>query len=224
MDQTLSGTRMRLRLQYAEQISFVQSEAVGTGKKSVARVARRSMRLIIHHHHHAFPLGSCFASGIQSGRTCSDDGYAGLHVGVFVYGLGSIRRRRIAQSRHLADLRLSQMPHTGIGEIFVVPTDGHHPIELLSNGQVIEIQRGPRVLMFHRHPRARWSDAGPDVGNSIHVHQAIRTVAGAAQQPARPVIFEAASENPLTGAIKRRCYRIAFLDGDCFSVKADIHC
>src|ERR1700682_774243 len=77
--------------------------------------------------------------------------------------------------------------------------------------------------MLDGHARTRWSDASPDIRNSIDVHQAIRTMARAAQQTARPVIFEAASENALACAIKRGRHGIAFLDGNRFSVEADVH-
>src|SRR5579859_6700943 len=92
---------------------------------------------------------------------------------------------------------------------FVVPAHGHKPVEALDTGQPVAVERRIRVLMPYPHARAHRSNAGADIGSAVHIHQAVGTFAGEAEQAARPMVLEAASEDAAACSIKRRRHGVA---------------
>src|SRR5712692_4662737 len=56
--------------------------------------------------------------------------------------------------------------------------------------------------------------AGSHVGSPIHVHQAVRAPAGAAQQPTRAMVLEATTKDAYTGGVESRSNCVTSIRGD----------
>lgn len=109
-------------------------------------------------------------------------------------------------------------------ERLVIPTYRHEPVEMLGDSQKISFKRREGILRSHFHSIANGSNTGTDVGNAIHIHQAVRAFSGDTKQSAGPVVFKAATENPLPVTIKRSGDRIAVLGLDRFRLEMKLQC
>ena len=68
-----------------------------------------------------------------------------------------------------------------------------------------------------------WLDAHAHVRDTVHGHEAVRAVPGAAQEPARPVVLEGAREDPLAGGEERRPDRVAGVAAGRLPVEREEH-
>jgi hypothetical protein len=66
-------------------------------------------------------------------------------------------------------------------------------------------------------------DAGADVGNAVHLHQAIGAPAGHAEQAPGPVVLEAAAEYPHARRIQGRRYGVAQVGPDRLAVELELN-
>src|SRR5512132_1378326 len=75
----------------------------------------------------------------------------------------------------------------------------------------VEAQRGRRVHVPHVHALANGLGAGADARPAVDLHQAVRAVARAAEQPPGPVVLEAAGDHPSAGGMKRGADRVSLV-------------
>src|SRR5260370_20518210 len=92
---------------------------------------------------------------------------------------------------------------------------------MLCERQVVQLKRGPCILMRHSHAVPRRSDTGADIRRAVHIHEAVGTLPVGAKQSARPMILEAAAENPLSRPVQRgsHCIALARLHGLAIEMK-----
>ena len=76
--------------------------------------------------------------------------------------------------------------------------------------------------MPHLHSLAHRRNAGADVRDAVHIHHAVRTLAGDTQQAARTMVFETAGEDALAGPIERGRDRVSRLRFDQFVIGSGI--
>ena len=90
---------------------------------------------------------------------------------------------------------------------------------MLGDRQKISFKGREDILRPYFHAITHWRDTGADVGNAIHIHQAVGAFAGDAKQSAGAVVFEAAAENPLSVTIERSGNRVAVLRLERFTLE-----
>ncbi len=87
-------------------------------------------------------------------------------------------------------------------EGFIIETDGEQSVQPVENMKKISFQGGPGVLGTDPHTLAHRLGAGPDVRDTIHLHEAVGTASGAAEEPARAMVFKAAAEDPHASGVQ----------------------
>jgi len=63
--------------------------------------------------------------------------------------------------------------------------------------------------------------AGAHSGSAVHLHEAVRALAGTAEEAPPAVVLEAAGEGALPGGVQRRADRVALEGLDRFAVEAE---
>ena len=165
-------------------------------------------RLVIDQHH-LFAVRSQLHGCLQACRTASDNRYFHMPVTVFVFAGIRSPRWRLTQPGNLANEWLGGVPRAGVGHHLVIPPHRHQPIEPLRDGEPIMFERRIGILVPDSHSGAHGRHAGAHVGHAVHVHHAVGTFAGQAQQAPRPVVFETARKNALPRTIQGGSYGIA---------------
>ena len=85
----------------------------------------------------------------------------------------------------------------------------------------VEAQRRARVHVHHLHPLAHRLGAGAHARPAVDLDQAVGALAGAAEEPARAVVLEAAREHPTAVGVQRRADRVALERLDGLAVEAE---
>ena len=160
--------------------------------------------------------------GGHAGRAAA--GHQHVRVNVALVDLGPRRvRGNVPGVREPLQHALIQRPqgartHKG----FVIETGRQKAVDSLRNAHQVRVERRPGILMDDDLPLPCRLDADANVGASVYLHQAVGTFPGNAQQAARPVVFEAAAENPHAGCIKRCADALAghSRDGSAFEGKS----
>src|SRR6266513_1314696 len=95
-------------------------------------------------------------------------------------------------------------------------------MQLVEDAQHVKFERRPGVLMANDQPRPRRLDARADVGPAVHVHEAIRAVAGDTEEATRSMVFEAARKDADAGRIEGRPNALAGLRGNRATCKSKV--
>src|ERR1700730_6036432 len=117
-------------------------------------------RGLIVNQNHLLTSAARFDRRLDAGRTASDDGHLGLHVGMLVLAVAGTGLRDVAQSGYAPDERLDGMPALGIGEDLVIPAHRHQPVEALRDREAVQFERRPGVLMAYPHALPHRRDTG----------------------------------------------------------------
>jgi hypothetical protein len=88
-------------------------------------------------------------------------------------------------------------------ESFIVKPNGQKPLQAIEQSQKVAIPGWPCVLASHDLTGASYLNARPSVWPTVHLHQAVRTIPGATEKPAWPMIFEAAAETAQSRSVER---------------------
>jgi len=86
----------------------------------------------------------------------------------------------------------------------------------------VEAQRRGRVHVRHPHPRADRLRTGANARRAVDLDEAVRALAGAAEEAARAVVLEAAREHQLAAGVQRRADRVALESGHALAVEAEL--
>ena len=160
-----------------------------------------------------------FVRGVEPRRPSAHDGHVRMPVFMVIAAFGRCLRIQAAQPGDATQQFFGQRPRpTRTNERLVVEADGQQKIEFLDQRQRVETERRPGVLGTDAHARTDRLGTRAHARGAVHVHQAVGAVAGPAQQPARPVILEAAAENALPRGVQRRSDGIARLGADAAAV------
>ena len=147
----------------------------------------------------------------KAGQSSPDDGHVCKEVHLVVFAVAAVLAIDLAQSGDPADDFLPDGPHPARPEeSLVVETDRHEAAELVEDCQDIESDRGPRVLRADDGPRLRRRRANPNVRDAVHRAQAVGAAAGAAEESAGAMIFEAAREDVFTRGVESAGDRLTF--------------
>src|SRR5829696_1583142 len=111
-------------------------------------------------------------------------------------------------------LRLAQLPETGgVTKDLLVerpqaarPDEGlvveagrrERPADEVGRAHHVEVERRRRVHVLDLHPLAHRLGAGAHTGGAVDGDQAVRALAGAAEEPTAAVVLEGAREGALT--------------------------
>ena len=170
-------------------------------------------------------VGTCVRRGQRRGnarRPAAHDQHVGVAVDLVVSLVGPVSDVHPPQTCRATKHGLVERPEgPRSDEGLVVEAGGKEEGEPVVDRKQVQPERGPGVLMPHVHARLGRGHARPDVGCLTDLHEAVRTAAGAAQQPARAVILEAAGEDSHARPVQRRGDGVPFTDGDRPAVEAE---
>ena len=142
-------------------------------------------------------------------RACSHDHQIGAPVFVLVAGVGFKLQVHLAQPGNPAHHRLRQAPEERVNQRFVVKPHRHQVVQSVQHRENVEASGGPGVLALDPEAGGRRHRADADVGDAVHVHEAVGAVAGEAEQAPGTMVFEAAAEDSDAGCVKRRSDGVA---------------
>ena len=166
--------------------------------------------------------------GLQRGRHARDAASDHQNVGVAAAVLGvplplRLLLRQLAEPCGVPQDPLVERPQTpGPDEGLVVEAGRREPApDQVGGPHRVELQRGARVHVPDVHPLPHGLGACPDSGPAVHLDQAVRALARAAEQPAGPVVLEAARDRPPPGGMERRADRVALVRLDALAVELE---
>src|SRR5262249_27907800 len=124
--------------------------------------------------------------------------------------VGSGVRIDLAQAGDVTHQFLEHRPKPArLVELLVIETHRQEGAKPVENPQQIEIDSRPGVLALHRLSLSRGLHTRTDIRPAIAFHQASGAIAGNAQQSARPMVLEAATESTDAGRIEGGRNRLA---------------
>ena len=100
-------------------------------------------------------------------------------------------------------------------ETLVIEADRQKAVQFVENAQHIESERRPGILMANDLPLPSRLDANANVGPAVNLHETIWAISGDAEEPARPVILEAATKYAHAASIQSGPNALAFGTSDC---------
>jgi hypothetical protein len=151
----------------------------------------------------------------QARRAAADH----AHLGMQVLHLGRGFRPGVdvdaADAGDVAHRVLEDRPQPGGAvKVLVVEADRQEAVEVVEGAEDVAVQRRPGVLVDDDLAVAGGLGAGANVGPAVDMHEAVGTVAGDAEEAARPVVLEAAAEDADAGRVQRRGDALAGTGGD----------
>ena len=171
--------------------------------------AAPELRLVVHEQHARTP-----ARGLQrprhAGRAAADHRDVREEVRALVLARRFLGEGDASEPREPPEDALVRRPEPArMDEGLVVEAHGEQEVEPVEDRESVPLERGPGVLGLDPLAVAQGLHAGADVRHAVDVDQAVRAVAAAAEQPARPVVLEAPAEDPHTGRVERRADAVA---------------
>ena len=134
-------------------------------------------------------------------------------------------------------LRLAQLAETGgVSEDLLVerpeparPDEGlvvearrrERAADEVGGAHHVELEAGRRVHVLDLHALAKRLGAGADAGRAVHGHEAVRALAGAAEEAAAAVVLEGAREGALAPGEESRPDRVALEAADLLAVEGE---
>ena len=154
--------------------------------------------------------GRCFQRRRHARHAAARDGDVREEVFAFVVARRLPRERDPAEPRKTLQHALVHGPEPPrVNEGLIVEPHRQEPMELVEHREHVALERRPRVLRRDGHPGAHRLRAGPHVRDPVDVDEAVRAPAGAAEEPARAVVLEAAAHDSHAGRVERRAHRVA---------------
>ena len=171
-------------------------------------------RALLEQAHTQSSLG-CRQCGTHSGSTATDDCHicvhkyfetpTGIEVPIDIQRADSGQLSDSAQEKWPGPVRLVKYP--------VIETGRHEAIEPVDEAVEIRIGAPTNVLRTNSHARLQEFFLGVLVRYAVDVHQRVRAFAVKAVQTARPMIFEAATEDTNTAFVHSHCDGVAGASG-----------
>src|SRR5439155_14222837 len=159
----------------------------------------------------------------QAGRTREHHANVRMQMLDLGIAVGTCMDINAAQPGDVPDGAFKDWPQPArLVEALVVETDRQEAMQPIENAQNIEAKRGPGVLMANDLAGPGRLHAGADVGPAVHVHEAIRAVAGDAEEAARAMVFEAAGKDADAGRVEGRPNALAGLRGNRATCKSKV--
>ncbi len=151
-----------------------------------------------------------------TGLAAADDEHARAPVlRVVAAGVARVRVELPEPGRAAQELLVQRPGGARADERAVVEADGRErPAELVRHGHEVEIERPADVLPLDDRALADRLGADAHVRHAVDGHLAVRAVARAAEEAARPVVLEGAREDALARGERRRRDRVALEAGD----------
>ena len=147
---------------------------------------------------------------LPSGPPAADHEHAGSAV-LAVVAAGRRLLGHLSEAGDAAQRTLVQRPGAARPDHRpVVEADGRErAADAIDDREQVAVDRAPDVLAGHDRARAHGLRADADVGDAVDGHHAVGAVPRAAEQPARPVVLEAAREDAAAGRVERGAERVA---------------
>ena len=149
------------------------------------------------------------------------------HAGAPVLGVGAVLAAAVlvhlAEAGGVAQELLDERPEGArpVPDAVVEADRRERAADLVRHRHQVEVERAANVLRDDDRALADGHGARAHVGDTVHGHHAVRAVARAAEQAARPVVLEAAREDPLPRGVERRAERVTRESADALSLKEE---